>query len=146
LQKTKTKVLFLGQAEEKEGKTFSVKFMHGHGNIRNFSFLQKNYVTEVEGVDILKLPQLIVSGRTVCTQAPKSFGIDFISSNEKNCVFIRNTHLYKILRSYGVFTAFDSYSEIILYVEMYAFAVQVTPNYGALTNTWTVINNCKKQV
>jgi hypothetical protein len=84
LQKTKTKVLFLGQAEEKEGKTFSVKFMHRHGNIRNFSFLQNNYVTEVEAVDIiLKLPQLIVSGRTVCTQVPKSFGIDFISSNEK---------------------------------------------------------------
>jgi hypothetical protein len=47
-------------------------------------FSRKENVSEIERDDItLKLPEHSVPGGTVCTQALKSFGIEFISFNEK---------------------------------------------------------------
>jgi hypothetical protein len=92
-----TKVLFVGQVKEKEGKTINEKFMHRHSmpqTLKTLSFPEEYDASETESDDIiLTLPQTISSGQAVRTQALKSSGTDFFS--KKKCSHKEYMHVYK---------------------------------------------------
>jgi ssRNA-specific RNase YbeY (16S rRNA maturation enzyme) len=89
-----TKVLFVGQVKEKEGKTINEKFMHRHSMPQTLSFPEEYDASETERDDIiLTLPQTISSGQAVRTQALKPSGTDFLS--KKKCSHKEYMHVYK---------------------------------------------------
>jgi hypothetical protein len=74
----KTKVLYVGQVEEKETFTYKVEFMRRHGETWKFSFSDKDDTSEIEREDIVaKLARPVSSGGIERTTTLKCFGVNF---------------------------------------------------------------------